>query len=501
MTATSLPKSPGPGDQTAATPDLAHRASRGTLMTVGAQWSRTALQLVSTVVLARLLAPADFGLVAMVMAIVGVADLIREFGLSGAIVRLREIDDAMWAAIHRFSLGLGIVFGGLAAASAPLIAALYGEERLIGLSLALAPLVLVNSVAMPLQAGLQRELRFGTIAIVEIIAAVVGVAAAITAAALGAGVWSLVLLPGVSALVRPIGFLAIRRPSLAPARPWRDLRPVIGTGGSILGVELLNYAARNLDNVLIGRTLGPAVLGVYTRAYALLMLPISQLNGPLARVGLPVLSRLRDDEDAYRRYVRAAMLVVAYAAVPTFALLAALAGPLVLVVLGDAWIEAAPIFALLAIGGVAQALGNVSGWLYVSLGRAHRQLVYFAVTKPLVIAAFVVGLMWNGVHGLALLSSLLACVLLVPGFLLAIRGTFVTAADVFLPVLRPVLLAPFAFAAAAAVSALLADFPFLALAAGGLAGAAVFVLALLIPAYRRDVRRIVDVVSRARRSR
>jgi O-antigen/teichoic acid export membrane protein len=486
---------------TVATPDLAHRASRGTLMTVGAQWSRTALQLVSTVVLARLLAPADFGLVAMVMAIVGVADLIREFGLSGAIVRLREIDDAMWAAIHRFSLGLGILAGGLAAASAPLVAALYGEERLIGLTLAIAPLVLVNSVAMPLQAALQRDLRFGTIALVEIVAAVVGVAAAITAAALGAGVWSLVLLPGVSAFVRLIGLLVIRRPPLARARPWRELRPVIGTGGSIFGVELLNYAARNLDNVLIGRALGPAVLGVYTRAYALLMLPISQLNGPLARVGLPVLSGLRDDEDGYRRYVRAAMLVIAYAAVPTFALLAALAGPLVLVFLGEAWTEAAPIFALLAIGGAAQALGNVSGWLYVSLGRAHRQLVYFAATKPLVIAAFVVGLMWNGVHGLALLSSLLSCVLLVPGFLLAIRGTFVTAADVFLPVLRPVLLAPIAFAAAAAVSALLADFPFLALGVGALAGVAVFAVALLIPAYRRDAARIVDVVARARRSR
>jgi PST family polysaccharide transporter len=233
----------------------------------------------------------------------------------------------------------------------------------------------------------------------------------------------------------------------------------------------------------------------------LLMLPISQLNGPLARVGLPVLSRLRDDEDAYRRYVRAAMLVIAYAAIPTFALLAAMAGPLVLVLLGDAWTEAAPIFALLAIAGAAQALGNVSGWLYVSLGRAHRQLVYFAATKPLVIAAFVVGLMWNGVHGLALLYGLVSCALLVPGFLLAIRGTFVTAADVFLPVLRPVLLAPFAFAAAAAVSALLGDTPFLALAAGALAGVAVFALALLIPAYRRDAARIVDVVARARRSR
>jgi PST family polysaccharide transporter len=481
-------------------PDLAHRASRGTLVTVGAQWSRTALQLVSTVLLARLLVPADFGLLAMVLAIVGLADLVREFGLSGAIVRLRDIDDRMWAAIHRFSLVLGVVAGGLAAASAPLVAALYGEPRLVGLTLALAPLVLVNSVAMPLQAALQRDLRFGAMAVVEVVAAAAGVLAAVVGALLGAGYWSLVLLPGVTAVVRLELLLVIRRPPLRHPRPWRDLRPVLGTGGSIFGVELLNYAARNLDNVLVGRALGPAVLGVYTRAYALLMLPISQLNGPLARVGLPVLSRLRDDEDAYRRYVRAAMLVVAYAAIPVFAIAAGLAGPLVVVLLGDAWTAAAPIFALLAIAGVAQALGNVSGWLYVSLGRAHRQLVYFAVTKPLVLLAFVVGLTWNGVEGLALLYGLVSCALLVPGFLLAIRGTFVTPSDVFLPVLRPALLAPFGFAASAAVSALLPN-PVLALLAGGLAGIAVFALALLIPAYRRDARRIAQVIGRARRPR
>lgn len=482
-------------------PDLAHRASRGTLVTVGAQWSRTALQLVSTVVLARVLVPEDFGLLAMVVAVVGVADLLREFGLSSAIVRLADVDERMWAAIHRFSLVVGVAASGLVALSAPAVAALYGEERLVALTLALAPLVLVNSVAMPLQAALQRELRFGAIAVVEVVAGAAGVLGAILAAVLGAGYWSLVLLPALTAVVRLELLLVVRRPSFRRARPWRDLRPVVATGGSILGVELLNYAARNLDNVLVGRLLGAGVLGVYSRAYALLMLPISQLNGPLARVGLPVLSRLQDDPPAYRRYVGAAMLVIAYAALPTFAIAAAVAGPLVTVLLGDAWTAAAPIFALLCIAGVAQALGNVSGWLYVSLGRAHRQLAWFAATKPLVIAAFVVGLAWDGVHGLALLYGLVSCALLVPGLLLAIRGTFVRPRDVLVPVLRPLALVPVAYAAAAAVVALLPAAPVAALVAGGLAGLAVVALALLIPAYRRDARRIADVVARARRPR
>jgi PST family polysaccharide transporter len=482
-----------------ATPSLAHRASRGAVVTIGGQWSRTALQLVSTVILARLLVPADFGLVAMVTAIVGVAELVREFGLSGAIVRLREIDEAMWAALYRFSFLLGLATMALTAAVAPLIAALYDEPRLIALTFALAPIVLLNSIAMPLQARLQRELRFGLIALSDALSMAVGVVGAVVAAALGAGVWSLVLLTGLSSLYRLVAMLAAVRPSISGARPMRELLPVLTVGGSIFGVQLLNYAARNLDNVFIGRALGPAVLGVYSRAYGLLMLPISQLNGPLARVGLPVLSRLQDDEAAYRRYLRTAMLVIGYAAIPTFALAAAVSGPLVALLLGPQWDAAAPIFALLAIAGIAQALGNVSGWLYISLGRSHRQLLYFLVSKPLVILSFVLGLWANGVLGLALVYGIVSCALLVPGFLFAIHGTFVRAADVFAPIVRPVLLAPLIFAAAWFASTAVPLPAIAALALGATAAMLVLSLALVVPAYRRDARRIAVVLRHARK--
>lgn len=480
---------------------LAHHASRGAIITVGGQWSRTALQLVSTVVLARLLVPADFGLVAMVTAIIGVADLVREFGLSGAIVRLRDIDTGLWAALYRFSLLLGITTMAFTAAAAPLIAALYGEPRLIPLTFALAPIVLLNSIAMPLQANLQRQLRFGLIALSDVVSMAVGVAGSIVAAALGAGALSLVFLTGLAAMYRVVAMLVAVKPSLRNARGLRELFPVLATGGSIFGVQLLNYAARNLDNVFVGRALGAGALGMYSRAYALLMLPISQLNGPLARVGLPVLSRLQDDAESYRRYVRMSMLVLGYAAVPTFALASAVSGPLVDVLLGPRWHAAAPIFALLSIAGIAQAIGNVSGWLYVSLGRAHRQLVYFLVTKPLVILSFLVGLWWNGVDGLALLYGLLSCALLVPGFFFAIRGTFVTGGDVFAPVIRPLLLAPFVFGAAWATSSLPGLPAAVALALGCAAGVAIAAVGLLLPAYRRDAHRIVAVLKRARRPR
>lgn len=164
-----------------------------------------------------------------------------------------------------------------------------------------------------------------------------------------------------------------------------------------------------------------------------------------------MLSSLQDDGERYRRYVRGALLVVGYLTLPTFGVLAALSGPLVDLLLGAQWSASATILSLLSIAGIAQGIGNVQGWIYISLGRVHRQLVYYVVTRPIVIGSFFLGIWWNGVEGLALLYGLTTLALLVPGFGLAIRGTFVRSSDILMPVLRPALIVPFMFGAAWAV--------------------------------------------------
>ena len=486
---------------TAAPSNLSHRASRGAAVTAGGLWMRTLLQLVSTMVLARLLEPADFGLVAMIMAIVGVADLVRDFGLTGAILQARDLTSRQWSGLLWFSAALGAGLMIVIAASAPLIAALYGEERLVVLTLAIAPTLLLNGIAMPMQAAVQRQLRFGTLAMIDIVSMAVGVALSVVAALLGWGVWSLVVLAGAGQVYRLVALWIAAKPRWGAPRIGRDIRPFVTTGGSIFGVQLLNYAARNLDNVIIGQQLGPAALGQYSRAYSLFLLPQQQLTGPLGRVALPVLSRLQDDADRYRRYIRGAFSVIGYLALSAYAIAAAVAHPLMLVLLGPGWDAAADVFALLAIAGVAQAVGNVQGWMYISLGRAHRQFVYYLVTRPLVIASFFVGIWWNGMNGLALLYGLVTVALLVPGFVVAVRGTFVKGwRDIALPLSRPAVVAALAFAAAAGITAVTSTWPpLLQVVAGAVAGAAVLAAAWIVPPVRRDYRMMLDFVKQARR--
>ena len=491
-----------PGDRMSAPPTdrLAHTSSRGVFVTMGGFGGKTLIQVASTVVLARLLSPADFGLVAMVTAIVGVADLVRDFGLTGAIIQSKKLSERMWMSVMWLSVALGIGLMLIIAASAPLIALLYDEERLIPLTLAIAPILLINGLTMPMQARVQRDLRFGTLASIDVVSMLVGVGLGIATAALGWGVWSLVVMSGSGQVYRLIALWVASRPRFGRPHISREVLPLVTTGGSIFGVQLLNYATKNLDNVVIGQQLGPAALGQYSRAYALYLLPMQQLNGTLGRVALPVLSKLQDDPERYRRYTRGALMIIGYLTIPVYAVAAAVSAPLIAILLGPGWQEAATIFSILAIAGVAQSIGSVLGWLYITLGRAHRQLVFFVVTRPLLIAGYFLGIWWAGTEGLALVFGLLSLALLVPELYYATSGTFVRVRDILAPILRPLILAPLCYGAAVAVQRATDGLPAIVqLTLGVAAGAVPFLASLAIPAYRRDLAQIVGFVKQVRK--
>ena len=481
--------------------NLGHRASRGVVVTLGGLWSKTLIQLASTVVLARLLDPSDFGLLAMITAVVGIADLVRDFGMTGAIIQVRKLSDELWSSVLWLSVALGFICMLLIAGAAPLIAGLYGEDRLVVLTLALAPTLLINGICMPLQAKLQRDMKFGSMARIDVVSMATGVVGSIIAALLGAGVWSLIVLSTAALAYRFVALWVASKPRFGRPRISREVLPLLSTGGSLFGVQLLNYAGRNMDNIVVGQFVGAAALGQYSRGYALFLLPLQQLNGPIGRVALPVLSTLQDDPNRYRRYVRGALSVIGYLTLPTFAIASAVSVPLINVVLGDNWDTSAQVFSILAIAGVATGIGNVQGWLYLTLGRTHRQLVFYLWSRPIVVASFFVGVWWNGVLGVAMAYSLVTVVLIIPGFWLAIRGTFVTVSDIVRPVLRPLALVPFMYTLAWGTVAYTALPSALEVIMGGLVGLLPLAFSLLILAYRRDVAEIVSFVKQMKKPR
>lgn len=480
---------------------LGSRASRGVMVTVGGLWGRTFLQLLSTIALARLLDPADFGLVAIVMTLINFLDLFRDFGLSTAILQEREITDRQWSSLAWLSVALGTLLALGVAASAPLVADVFGDDRLVLVVIVASPTLFINGLMIPLQAKVQRDLRFGTLAAIDVVSMLVSVPLGIIAAAVGCGVWSLLIMAGSGLLWR---LFALRRAAaLRIGRPriGAEVLPTLNVGGNMLGTQLLTYVVRNGDNVLIGHQMPAAVLGQYSRAYALFLLPMQQINGPLVRVALPVLGRLRDEPERFRRYIRSAFMVIGYLAFPVYAIAAAVSHPFVEVLLGPGWSQAATIFAILSLAGVAQVIANVMGWIYMSLGRTRQHFYASLVLSVCILTSYVVGLRLGGVEGLALAYGITSLAALLPTCLVAIHGTFVRLRDIVEPLARPTLIAPLCYVAASWASHAVGTHAALVqLLCGGAAGVGVAVAAGILPAVRRDIRAIVAIVRQARSS-
>ena len=324
--------------------EFAHRAMGGALMLGSAQAVKFVCQLASTVVLSRLLEPNDFGLFAMLMPLVWFVMMIQDFGLSNAVITVRDVTRAHETTLFLINIGLSVVLAvGLAAAS-PLIAIFYGTPAVSNLAVILSGTIILSGLATLQFAILARDLRFGAMTIAEIGGAVGGLVASIVVAMVHPGPLALVAsVVGNMTMGLICGWGATR---WVPNRPARlaDVRHLLAFGGGIAGANISNYISRNADNILIGRYLGAQSLGYYDRAYKLLLFPLMQIVSPLSRTVVPILSRLVDDEPRYRAAYRRASNQIMLVAVPGMVVLVAMANEVIPLVMGKQWSNVVPVF-------------------------------------------------------------------------------------------------------------------------------------------------------------
>ncbi|SDO31323.1 polysaccharide transporter, PST family [Nakamurella panacisegetis] len=385
------------GDPDTGSPSLGRAAASGAGITLVSQGLRFVLQIIALVVLSRLLTPSDFGLVAMVTAILGVAEIIRDFGLSSAAIQAKELSDGERTNLFWANLGIGTACAAVAAACSPLIAAIYSRPELTGVTLALSWLFVVSGANTQFRAELSRSLRFRALAVTDVGAQALGIGAGILSAVLGFGFWSIV----IQQIVFVVATCAINVVSCRwrPGWPHRgiSLRRFFKFGAGLLGMQVMGYATNNVDTVALGSVWGAGPVGLYSRGYQLLMVPLSQVSNALLRVVLPVLSRVQDDDETYLRYVRRAQLLCCYGFGLSFAVAAGLSGPLVAVLFGAAWSGVAPIFALLAIGGIFRGLAQTTYWITLSKGLTGSQLRFYLLARPFMIISILAGLPWGAV--------------------------------------------------------------------------------------------------------
>jgi PST family polysaccharide transporter len=394
--------------------DLKGRAVRGGAFTLGGQGMSFLLQMASTVILARLLTPQDYGLIAMITAVTGFVALFKDLGLSMATVQKDIITHEQISTLFWINVALSVIVMLVALALAPAIAWFSGEPKLQPLTLVMAVGFVFGGLCAQHSALLRRQMRFGTLALIDILQLAVSVVVGIITALAGAGVWALVYMTLSGSLFNAVAVWIVCR--WRPSLPVRHagVRSMLGFGANLTGFNILNYFARNLDNVLIGRVCGSVSLGLYAKAYGLLMFPITQITAPITSVAVPALSRLQNDPEQYKRYYYRAINVIAFITMPLVLILAALSKEIILIVLGDQWVGAARIFKVLAFVALIQPIGaNPTGWVFVSLGQTDRFLRWGMFIVPITIASFVIGLPW-GVLGVALSYMICGYLMLVP---------------------------------------------------------------------------------------
>ena len=389
------------------------------------------------IVLARLLTPRDFGLVAMALAFTELFECVRSAGLPVAIVQQGEVSQTEASTVFWVNAGLSLAVLLLFWFGSPVLAGFYGEESLIWIAPALAAAGFVDGLGSQHQALLRRQMRFVPLALSRIGASIASRLLAVGAALYGAGPWALVVQRFALAtlLCGAVWLVCAWRPGLP--RRGESARDLLTFGGFAAGAAFVRSLSRRLVDVLIGRFIGTASLGLYGRAYTLLNLPL-EINGPIGSVATAALSRVQSEPDRYRAFYRKALLPTISVGMPLVLFLFLEAEVAVLTFLGPQWTEVVPVFRWLVPAAFVSTFTRSARWLQISSGRADREFRWWLIELPVQLGALCIGLPY-GLVGAAI--AVAATHLLVAPFKIgyAIAPTPITTRDVLSILWRPTL--------------------------------------------------------------
>jgi len=397
------------------------RSVHGVTASVVSQAVRVALQLGTQILLARLLLPRDFGLVAMVAPIVGFAQLFANMGLLEAVIQRPTISRSELSGLFWINVGAGFMLAGLVVLIAPAVAWFYGEPRTAGIMISLGVLLAIGGCSALPMAVMTRRLRFVQLAAIDLVAAVMTSGAGLGAAVLGWHYWSLVAMQGVNAVV--ILCLAWSLAGWRPSPPGRvvGLSALLRFGSQVTAASLVHSLSYTLDNVLVGVVWGAAPLGLYERGFRLMLRPVTQLTTPFARVAVPLLSRLHDDPGRYRDAYVGLLSAVLAATTPAILFATVMASPLVLHLLGSGWVGVVPVFVWFGVGALLAPINISTNWLFISQNRPKQEMRWSALASTLSLASCVAGLHW-GVVGVAAARIIVGGVVSTPLLWWAVTG-------------------------------------------------------------------------------
>ena len=395
--------------------ELRRLAVRSGAATVSATFLALAVQMISTVILARLLAPSDFGVVTMATTL---SLLLASFGLNGfteVIIQFEEIDKYTTSNLFWLNSGAGLVLAVMFAATGSLLGRFYGNPLVSNVAVGLSLGIFIAALSVIQIALLKRAMRFMATSANDVIGRAANTVVSILLAWRGWGYWSLV--GGIVAQQLSVTIGAWWLCRWVPNLPRRTGKTKVAAWFAlkVYGRFCLGYFAQNIDNLLVGWRFNAVALGFYKKAFDLFTLSGSQLIAPLHSVALASLSRLHQDPVRYRRYIGNSLGIIAFVGMAASADLTLVGKDVVRLVLGPRWFESGKIFELFGPGIGVMLLCGTFGWIHISLGKPERWFRWSLVELGFTISLFLGALHW-GPSGIAAAWSIAYWTLLIPGF-------------------------------------------------------------------------------------
>lgn len=398
--------------------DLKKRAMRGAGATVFSGAISFLVQFFGTIILARLLTPDDFGLIAMVTAF---SLLLQNFGLNGfteAVIQKENLTHKMISTLFWLNAAISFFIMLLFMTSSPAVAWFYGEPRLIAITIGIAFSIFASGLSTLHMAVLRRNMQFYLVSGISVIARAVSVFLAIILAWAGWGYWALVVNTVAYPLSAGIGawYYCHWRPG-TPGK-IKDISSMLKYAIHTYGNFTLNYFARNIDKLLIGWRYGAQSLGLYKKAYDLFSLPSNQLTAPLSNVALAALSRLVGEPLKYKHYYLSAISTISFVGMALSAILTITGYDIIIFILGPQWEKAGDIFCYFGASIGIMLIHSTQGWLHLSLGRPDRWVRWGIFETIFTTIAFIIGLPF-GIAGVAIAYTVTFYLLSVPALLYA----------------------------------------------------------------------------------
>ena len=430
--------------------DLKQRSLKSGLITFAAQPIKLVVGIGATATLARLVEPADFGLIAMVAPLLTLVDSLSNLGLETATIQQKNLTHRQASNAFWFSLKFNLFVILLMVAMGPVLAWFYGQQSLNVITPAMAIGAFSLCLSFQHKALLKRQMRFDLLMTIEVVAIAIATLCAIIAAWLGLGYWALVLQVVVMQVVQSIAYWMTCdwRPSIkthaksTPKSIHLEIQQTekiednhgIGTmfsyGANLTGFRFITRIGMQMDRILVGYISGATALGFYDIAYRWAYFPFVQIYAPLFDVVISSLSRGYENPTTYRKYARWSLMSLFALCMPALAFLYVTAQDVLLILLGEQWLGAIPIFRLLLIAMFVGTMYRVTKWLYVSSGQTKRQLRWGLIHTPSMIAAVAIGAHW-GAYGIATGYTLGMCALTYPSVLFCLKDSPLTTADFF----------------------------------------------------------------------